>query len=300
MFLDMISYEQLTYELSIGCCVQLVFLYLLTLLVDVRFKRAFWISEILINVLLLPFRIVIPDAARVLIMLTVFMFIPVGMSRGNLLYRLGMSVAILVFSFVGEFAMSCVFMALVGQPYAQPAISEHLPAAFIGMLAMLAVGAVLTVGLRIVLRRLGVGRGAHSSVHSLAPMLVALLQPLFFLAILGSALLPLSQRGAVLSVAICAVCALEIVSVVLLYVSSEQYAAKRDVDMRAKALAQCMQTRLESYAAVVRSIEKTARLRHDLRNQMQVAQVLLSEGDVRRARGIVSDMADAARGKATD
>lgn len=297
MFLGLIPFEQLAYEVTVGCCANLTYLYLLTLLIDLRFKRAFWTSELLVNVVLLPFRIVMPDALRVVIMLTVFMFIPVGMSRGNLLYRIGMSVAIFIMSFVGELAMSYVFMALTGQFYAQPAVSEHLPAAFLGMLVMAGIGIVLTLALRATVRKFGIGRKTYSSARSLAPMLVALLQPLLFLVTMGSMLLPLSQRGAVVSIALCVVCVLEIISVVLLYASSEQYAAKRAADLRAEVLEQGMQMQLGKYAAVAESIEQVARLRHDLRNQVQVTQILLAQGETARARDIVCDMVALAKGR---
>ena len=168
MFLGLVPYEQLVYELTVSYSANLTYIYLLTLLVDIRFKRVFWTSELLVNVVLLPFRIIMPDALRVVIMLTVFVFIPVMTARGNLLYRLGMSIAILLISVVGELAMSYVFMALTGQFYAQPAVSEHLPAAFLGMLAMVSVGIALTLALRAALRRLGMARGG-ACLGALAP-----------------------------------------------------------------------------------------------------------------------------------
>lgn len=88
-------------------------------------------------------------------------------------------------------------------------------------------------------------------------------------------------------VVLCAVCA--VVDAVYVHVFEESAKARRD-RMRLEVLQDVIDEEIARGAEVMRSIERTERLRHDLANQLSVARELAQRGNVESARKHVRDM----------
>lgn len=77
----------------------------------------------------------------------------------------------------------------------------------------------------------------------------------------------------------------------LLFRALRQYTSQQLAQQRTELLEQQLQQQTEYYDGVVAYIENTARLRHDLRNQLQTAYTLMDRGDYDRASELLTEFA---------
>ena len=87
---------------------------------------------------------------------------------------------------------------------------------------------------------------------------------------------------------------------VLMVVTMDRYRMGQLERQRAEALEGRLNACLSGYAGLAAQVEEASRLRHDLRNHLQVAGALVERGDLERAGAYVADVAQAVRGEDAD
>lgn len=295
MLFGLVPYEQVAYELVVAIPAQLLYAFLIAGLLDIRFKRVFWSGEIVLNVFLLPFRTLMSLPVRLLIALAVYALLPLATSRGGLMRRVAVCLASMVLAPLADGPGAFVFAALTGLDYTPTVLSGHLGAAFLsGLLSMVTLAVLFTV-LRMGLGKLFGAVDSGFSARFALPACVAILQPIAVFVIVSQSLLRIGQAAPLAYFWLFVVGFFETISVLLLYVSAEQYAAKQHADLRAQILQDGLDAQLASYGTVVQRIEETAHLRHDLRNQMQTVEMLEKQGQRTRAKEQVREMISACR-----
>ena len=85
-----------------------------------------------------------------------------------------------------------------------------------------------------------------------------------------------------------------------LFVTMERYRASVLGRQRAEALERRLESCLSGYAGLAAQVEEASRLRHDLRNHLQVAGALVERGELERAGVYVADVERVVRGESAD
>lgn len=100
--------------------------------------------------------------------------------------------------------------------------------------------------------------------------------------------------------ALCVVCAACFFSDLMLFAGMEWYLAASAARERARMLEAQLQTYLDEYSAKLDEIETTARIRHDIRNHLQVVDALIERGDTDLALEYVGRAVEGIEGAARE
>lgn len=296
MLFGSLMWEEAVYELAVAAPLQLLVIFLLTRMLELRHARVFWTCEIFIIVVFCLLRMQVPSALLPFVGLLVGLAMPLAFSQGHLWERVLLCVAAIVCQMAGEMPTALLWTNLTGVPYTNEELVRHLPVAFAtGYMTAFAVIVLFSL-VRFVYGRLRCRREAGNVL--MVPVLVT--SASLAIAMLASQVTTrysLTDGGtALLYSALVVICVFQVLSILLLYVSADQYAAKRSADLRAEVLARGVEEQLGAYAHEVERIEGVAKVRHDLRNQAQGALLAAGAGERGRARGLVAEMLAMAKG----
>ena len=291
-----ITWEHLAWTFVVSVPAQLITLYLEMRILEIRNARVFWIVELVLTIGLFPFRMAIPSMLRIFIAVVTVIVLPVVFSRGGLLLRVLVAFATLVLQTMSELPTGLIWTALTGSAYTNEELYQNISLALvIGPLMT-----VFTLVFLMLLRRF-VDRFMHAEVEEspfVLPVVVVAIVPVMFFVGFSA----IGRYGGIpagffaVMVMTTLVSVLQVVALLVFYVSADQYAAKRADDVRSRMLAQSVELQMAAYARVVERIENVAKLRHDLRNQAQAALLAAESGERERARAQVAGMLEVARG----
>lgn len=259
---------------------QMVLAYAFTRLLVIRHVRVYMVLQLVLTLTVAVFRSGMPPGFRLGLTLA-FALLPFAMSQGGVSRRLLVVVLAHIVLFFAEVPSSVAWVAMTGTPIASyDAVREHFGA----FAATHAVHLALLVLLLVVLHML-LDRSSSDKWRRSARLLVAfsLIQMLSMnLAIL----LPLELGNASGEFyAGCLALSLLCLAVdVALFIALDRFANKRKEDQRADMLEDRLDRYLEQCHSVVDAIERTLQLRHDVRNQAQVAYALANQGRCAEAR----------------
>lgn len=261
--------------------VQLLFAYALTKMLDIRNHVAFWALEIAVVLSISCFRSYMGTEFRLAISVPLAV-IPIVLSEGSLARRiLTVALAHLVL-FFAELPSGVLWIAATGTPVADyDAVRAHFDAFVMVHAVHYALLIPLFVMLYLLLKRFfSKDRGAAAWL----PVLFTLAQLVLTNTLI---LLPLGYvEDSLQYYAIAVLLSLGgFAADLLLLVAIARFSQKRRDDARAVMLEEQIDVYLLQYEAFVESIECTARLRHDMGNQLQVVLALSERGRFREARG---------------
>ena len=273
--------------------VQIVFAYALSRMLVMRNATLYWTLEIVSVLLLACFRSQMDVGVRFLAALPLAL-LPIALSEGALSRRiLAVVLAHLVLFFV-ELPGGALWVALTGTPIADyDASREHFGAFLLTHAAHLALLVVLLAVLCLLFYRFAdsaqkEGRWLPVAFTVVQLMLVNIVLLLPFGYIESSAFyyafsVPLSLLG--------------LAADLLLLFAMGRVAQKRRADARAALLEEQLDRYLVRYECFVEDVEQVAKLRHDMKNHVQVVLALSECKRIDEARGhlgLVRDVFDAA------
>ena len=259
---------------------QLVFAYALTRMLSVRRPLLYWALEFGTTLLLAYYRSSFGVEFRFLAAIPLMLY-PVILSEGRLAQRVMAVVLAYLVLFFAELPGGALWVAMTGTPIADyGAVREHFGAFVITHAAHLVLLALLLAMLCMLFNRLNARereKGAWLPVLFLGVQLA--LACLMILLSLGYAREPMRYYAITVVLSVVGFAA-----DLLLFSSMERFAQKRNDDARALMLEKQLECYLGQYACFVRTIERTAQLRHDLGNNVQVVLALTRRGLFREAR----------------
>lgn len=217
------------------------------------------------------------------------------LAGGGVWERVFLCLAAMVCQIAGEMPTAVLWSNVMGVPYTNEELIRHLPMALATGYLTIASVVVLFSLVRVLFDRM---RRDETKSASMLPVLVTSVH-LTVVTFAGQAMTRYSLAGggtASLYSALIVICVFQVFSILLLYVSADQYASKRSADVRAEVLARGVEEQLGAYAQVARRIEGVARVRHDLRNQAQATLLAADAGERDRARAQVEEMLAVAKG----
>lgn len=260
--------------------VQMVFAYALTKMLSMRSLPLYWALEIGYVLFISCARSSFGFEFRIVAGIPL-MLIPILFSQGSLARRLSVvALANLVLFFV-ELPGGVMWVAMTGEPIADyGAVRAHFGAFLLTHAAHLMLLIPLLAVLCMLLRRFGFGgqgRVAWLPVlfTSIQLVLVTVLMLLPFNRIEGS----LGYYGGAVLLS-----AVGLATDLLLFAAMNRFAHKRRDDARASMLERQLDAYLARYGGFVEGIERTAKLRHDVGNQVQVVLALAERERLPEAR----------------
>ena len=259
-------------------------------ILDIRHANAFWIIEAVLAFGLFPFRMLIPPPVRVFQGVFTIVILPILFSRGGLLLRVIVAFLVLLIQIMAELPTALIWGIVTRVAYTNENLYDHFPFSLaLGLLTW-----VFCLFFLLLLRRF-VARFTNGDLVDspfIFPVVLAAVQPIIFYI----ALIIVVRYGGIdteiisIHTGLMAIAFIQIIALMLVCISVGQYASKRADDLRAQMLAEGVKAQLETYERVVARIENMAKLRHDLRNQVQSAQLAAEQGEYKRARAQVMEM----------
>lgn len=275
--------------------VQMVFAYALSRMLAIRSLPVYWALEVSLVVLLACLRPGMNAEVR-LVMSLPLVLVPLFLSEGSLSRRIVIVALAHLVLFSAELPGGALWVALTGAPVASyDEVRAHFDAFAITHAAHLALLIPLLMALKRVFDRFAVGVDERRSGAWL-PVLFTCTQ---FVLVNIMILLPLGFIGQSLryyaaGVLLSLAC---LVADLCLFLSFDRYAQKRSDDARALLLESRLDGCLAQCEKFVESIERTAKLRHDVGNHVQVVLALSERGrfqDAREHPRLVSDAFESA------
>lgn len=271
---------------------EVVVIYAWTKLLPIRNERLFWVVCLALSCVFAFFRSSMGSEARLVtsIVFALYYFVaPFAFSKGKVASRILVCVAVYAVIMVAELMGSALWVAMTGTPIGDyDAVRAHFAAYwFMRAVHLLIMVTLLALLYRFVrLRRADKSEGTGLGLFIGFPAMQLLL--LVSLVLLGTYLVRVVPNGASLgNVAFAAGAALSALCVVVdafLFMSIDRHSRRMAEERHAQALQQQLEWRMAQYQDVVRDIEATARVRHDLKNQLQVVSLLVERGELSLAR----------------
>lgn len=261
--------------------VQLLFAYALTKMLDIRNHVAFWALEIAVVLSISCFRSYMGAEFRLAASVPLAV-IPIVLSEGGLARRiLTVALAHLVL-FFAELPSGVLWITLTGTPVADyDAVREHFDAFVMVHAVHYALLIPLFVMLYLLLKRFfSKDRGAVAWLPVLFTLTQLVLTNTLILLPLGYVEESLQYYAVAVLLSLGGFAA-----DLLLLLAIARFSQKQRDDARAVMLEEQIDVYLLQYEAFVESIERTARLRHDMGNHLQVVLALSERGRFREARG---------------
>lgn len=265
--------------------VELLFAYAATRLLTMRSNALYIVVYMAVVVPFIFLRSSMPDEVYVVLSLALTLFNyfvwPLAFSRGNLWHRLLILVLAVVVLFTAEiFGMGFAF--LMGLNVVDYSAIRAMPAAFVLMhvvhLAFLALGLMCV---HVLARRIEKEKVAASLPPFMGFLVVQVVLLTLCMAISQFVIRGLAQFVVDLSV----LSVVLVVMDVLLYWEFDRYNKKRREEQRLDMLQKQVGVYLDEYRATFEGIEQVSKMRHDLRNQLQVVALLNEQGNYDEARG---------------
>lgn len=271
--------------------VEVVVTYAYTKMLRFRSDRVFWTVRMSLIVLLCYFRSAMDPGVRMAVGAAITIFLPLLLSQDKLSSRVFVIVLVNVVLAIAEIAGAALWLALSGTPLVDQdtfAFSSGVADYWTVRLVHLLLAIMLLSGLYAVLRRFSASEQEGMRFFVVLPLTQVVLLSVS-LAIMQY--LPhqsdLFNYGNLVLAAVC------VVVDCFLFVSMGRYGMRQRSEQRA-ALLQCeLDDYLHEYRVVVEDMEAVARLRHDLRNQLQVATELAEDGKSEEALNLLADMKSA-------
>lgn len=261
--------------------VQLLFAYALTKMLHIRNRVAFWVLEIAVVLSISCFRSYMGTEFRLAISVPLAV-IPIVLSEGSLARRiLTVALAHLVL-FFAELPGGVLWITLTGTPVADyDAVRGHFDAFVMVHAVHYALLIPLFVMLYLLLKRFfSKDRGAVAWLPVLFTLTQLVLTNTLILLPLGYVEESLQYYAVAVFLSLGGFAA-----DLLLLLAIARFSQKRRDDARAVMLEEQIDVYLLRYESFVESIERTARLRHDMGNHLQVVLALSERGRFREARG---------------
>lgn len=253
---------------------QMVLAYALSRMLPIRRLFLYWALEIGYTLLLACFRPIIGVEFGFIASIPLMLFLVI-LSEGKLSQRVVAVVLAYLVLFFAELPGSALWVAMTSAALADyDAVREHFGAFIITHAMHLVLVAFLLAMLCMLYNRFYAwekGRGAWLPVLFLGVQLM--LVCLMILLSLGHVGEPLQYYSGTLVLSL-----ISFAADLLLFSSMERFAQKRNDDARALMLEKQLDCYLSQYARFVKSIERTARLRHDMGNNVQVVLALTGRG----------------------
>lgn len=266
---------------------QLVLIYAATRLLDIRHKGWYWLASI---VVLLPFLVMqdfLGQPGRMLIG-TVAMIVPwLAFACDPLPRRLFASVLLLLVVVIAEIPPTLLWSHLIGpELMLGPAVEEDLSAFIAAHLLHL----VVLIGLLVVLEAVERWMESTSTRDGLAQFIGFIVVQYLLIAfsvgvmeVTGN----LSHAVVVGNLIVAVAC---VVADAFFFPLMERYNLKVLEDQRAQMLALELSHYLARYEGIEREVSAVARVRHDLRNQANVALMLIEQGALARASAYADEL----------
>ena len=294
-------------DVSVSLLSETVRAYFITRLLDIRSPKLFWTSfffAIYPSAALL--RLVIPEqmvALRVLMAFAIYYFVwPMAMSTGSLRSRCVVCVVLIVQTFACEIGASVVYHALTG--FATVSYVNYVanPLGYdLTRLAHLLMTIAVLVAIEFVLRRMHFGKFKEPHVQG-ERIDVGVSSPIAFMALQAVSLVGVvayqsrAANGDYLAVSADPVLGVFALAILLLdfalILAIQRYLESTRELGRAVAMQRLRDEEIASYASVVAQVEETAKLRHDLRNHLQMVYALRERGETELAAQYYAAMSE--------
>ncbi len=272
---------------------ELVYAWLMTRLLKVPRKLAYWLATVVLMVATPLVRAYAPTPVILLVSLGM-VALPIVFSEGSLGRRLLLTALAMALNLLCDAATAAAWSTLTGFSETSYETVLGAPALFASLeLIRLAVQLIVSCGLIWFVERFFPAKGAVADDEVPAVMRHFACFPIMQFTLLSIAFFVITYQCAIDAVmnlvlaVIAAVCA--IVDVLLLRSFSR---ANRAVHQAARA--ELMQTQLDeylkSYERTMEQVTSAARARHDLRNQVQVASAMAERGEFDHAHRYVQAM----------
>lgn len=253
-----------------------------------RIKRAaaFWITRMLLIGVICFFRSTMDPAVRMAFGFSVDLLLPLPFAEGKLSRRVFVVVLVNVALSIAEIAGAALWLALTGMPLAEGASSLHPVEFWTVRVFHILLMIMLLSGIYVFLDRLSSGdvEGGIRFFAVLPVTQVALLS--ISLAIMQY----LPHRSDFFNYGNLVLAVLCVIVDVFLFFSLDRYGKRQQSEQRAELLRRQLDEYLKEYRVVAESVESVARLRHDLRNQLQVVASLYEQGRCNEAREFLHAM----------
>lgn len=268
---------------------QLVLIYAATRLLDIRHKGWYWLASIAV---LMPFLVMqdfLGQPGRMLIG-TVAMIVPwLAFARDPLPRRLFASVLLLLVVVIAEIPPTLLWSHLIGpELMLGPAVEEDLSAFIAAHLLHL----VVLIGLLVALEAVERWMESTSTRDGLAQF-IGFIAVQYLLIAFSVGIMEVTgdlSRAVVVGNLIVAVAC--VVADAFFFPLMERYNLKVLEDQRAQMLALELSHYLARYEGIEREVSAVARVRHDLRNQANVALMLIDQGALARASAYADELID--------
>ncbi|MCI8468254.1 MAG: sensor histidine kinase [Eggerthellaceae bacterium] len=265
---------------------QLVLVYMATRLLDIRHKGWFWLVSL---VLILPFVLqLVQGQPTRMILGTVAMVVPcLVFARDPLPRRIFVVLLIQLVIVISEIPSSFLWGSVVGPDAAALPQAEDAPFYFvIAHLLHLVVLTGLLVVIEALERWLTSTRTNSGTAQFFGFIFVQYLLIGFSVGIMQATgnLSPPVITGNLLAALVC------VGADAFFFPFMERYNLKVREDQRSQVLAAELSHYLDRYQEVEHEVSAVARVRHDLRNQVNVVLMLIDEGEVDEARGYVRQL----------
>ncbi len=266
---------------------EIVYAFACTKVLNIRNVPLFWVLRMAMSISTSLVRLDILPLVRLVIGLAEYFVLPYVMSRGRAGYRVFALVILFIAMSVSEVLGMVLWYALTGMLTVRGDDPSALMPEFWLVRVMHLLLVVLLLGSSgMALRKLsgeGHGHGFPFIAGLLITQTLLLSLCIYAMQFLGGEKLFLSMGSMTLSLAC-------VVVDVYLMVVVDRFERRRRAEGRVRMLEEQLSAYLERYQHVVKSIEGVARLRHDVRNQLQVVNDLIVRGDLVRAREIAEAM----------
>lgn len=259
---------------------ELVICYAWTKMLHMRSNKAFWVAMVCAMFLILTTRSYAGSELRLVNLVLSYGVLPFIMSDDKPIRKVFSIAFVNIVVMIAEVAGFVIWYALTNLDTFDYASSwAHLGEYALVHAAHICILAVLFSGLYAALHRDARDMAESLRLFVLFPIMqtVLIALPLAVTVYLhrGSGML---YYGAAALVLIC------LIADFALFRSIERFGRKQSEDQRANMLQQQLSEYLASYDRIVGEVERTAYLRHDLRNQAQTVLLLSEKGDTEQAR----------------
>lgn len=270
---------------------EVVMTYLYSKLLTIRRVGLFWVVRLAVLAVLVFVRSSLDPFMRTSMGIVAYFIIPFLFAQDKITRRLFILLMVYVLVMVVEFTCQGLWYIVTGLPIADYDVArEHLVQFALLHLIHLILTAALIGALLGLIRR-------HAREGSSRDMLVFSGFPAVQVMLLTIALMIkvyVAPENDSMYLGLFLVVIVFFVADVVLFNQIDRYQKKLREEERAAMLAGELDIYLERYREVVDGVEAVARLRHDLRNQVQVAAVLIEQGETARAQEHLEHMIDVA------
>lgn len=281
-----------------GIPAEIAVIYAWTKLLPLRNVRLFWCANLGFSILVILIRALVGSdvvaGSYTAIAVINYLVLPLFLSEGRILPRFAACVAVCVAVVVSEIVGHALWVVIVGPPTAgYQAVCLGLPAFwFIRLVHLLLLAMLLVAIMRLFERHLNVeiGRGLGMFLGFGFSQLLLLI----ILASVGGSLsggsLAAAESAALLYGGGAVLSAMCIAIDSFLFVWVGMYESRVVEEKRVEFLRAQLEWRLNRYGEMTRDMERAARVRHDLSNQLQVASMLVERGEHKAAAEHIRSM----------